>query len=404
MLTYSEYETDTRVQQYAKALAERGDTVDVLALSTGEQPRHELIGGVNVYRIQRRERNERGPLSYLLKLLFFFCRSSVLMLRRHLARRYQLIHVHNVPDFLVFAALVPKLTGAATVLDIHDILPEFYASKFDKRPHSAMFRFLQLMERISTRFANYTIIANELWRQRITARSVAPEKCVTICNYPESRFFYPRERRRADRKFVIIYPGSLNWHQGVDVALRALAKISHQIPELEFQIYGEGPEKRNLIRLTQELRIDSRVVFRHFLPVQEIAEVMAEADLAIVPKRASSPFGNEADSTKILEFMTLGVPVIESRTRIGTYYHNDSIVRFFKSEDVDDLAAQIIALWKDESVRRQLVQSAREHARANNWEVKKDEYLRLVNSLQPCESSTRNSAKAESQQPQINAN
>ena len=53
-----------------------------------------------------------------------------LLMRRHVKARYQLIHVHSVPDFLVFAAWFPKLTGAKIILDIHDLLPELYAGKY----------------------------------------------------------------------------------------------------------------------------------------------------------------------------------------------------------------------------------------------------------------------------------
>ena len=83
-----------------------------------------------MFRIQHRERNERGRLSYISRLLLFFFRSAVFLSWRHLRNPYQLIHVHSVPDFEVFAALLPKLMGCKVILDIHDIVPEFYASKF----------------------------------------------------------------------------------------------------------------------------------------------------------------------------------------------------------------------------------------------------------------------------------
>ena len=143
MLSYSFYTSDTRVQQYARALVERGDEVDVLALRREGDPAKEIVDGVRLLGTQYRRRDERGPLTYLYRIVRFLIRSSIIMSRQHRARPYDLIHIHSVPDFLVFAALIPKLSGARVILDIHDILPEFYASKFKASQSSVVFRFLK---------------------------------------------------------------------------------------------------------------------------------------------------------------------------------------------------------------------------------------------------------------------
>ena len=145
MIAYSFYETDNRVMRYAETLARRGDHVDVLALQRESLPREEVLDGVHVSRLQRREVNEKGKLSYLGRIAQFLFRAMYHVTARHLRRKYDLIHVHSVPDFLVFAAWLPRISGTPVVLDIHDILPEFYNSKFGTRPDSLAFRFLQLV-------------------------------------------------------------------------------------------------------------------------------------------------------------------------------------------------------------------------------------------------------------------
>ena len=127
--------------------------------------------------------------------------------------------------------------------------------------------------------------------------------------------------------------------------------------------------------------MERRIIFYGFLPGNEIAEVMAESDLAVVPKRASSPFGNEAASTKIMEFMALGVPVLASRTKIDTYYHDDSRLQFFESENEKELAEQMRILERDTELRERLVANALLYTQNNNWEEKKREYLGIVDSL-----------------------
>lgn len=380
MLAYTYYETDNRVRRYAEALARRGDRVDAVALARAGQPPYEVIQGVHVYRIQKRVINEKGPFSYLLKLMIFFFRSAWFLAIQHLREPYRLIHVHSVPDFEVFATIVPRLMGARIILDIHDIVPEFYASKFGASPRGALFKVLVAIEKLSIRFSDHVIISNHLWEQRLIGRSVCASKCTVILNYPDPGIFHKREKSRADGRKIVMYPGSLNYHQGVDIAIRAFSKISGELPEAEFHIYGEGAERDNLSNLAAALSLDGCVRFFSLAPINEIANAMADSDLGIVPKR-NDAFGGEAFSTKILEFMSLGVAVLVSSTRIDRFYFNDEVVQFFKAQDEDDLAEKLLLMLKNESFRETLSASALAMARNFSWDLKKTKYLEVVDSL-----------------------
>src|SRR5260370_28942663 len=142
MLAYSFYEIDTRIMQYATALAERGDTVDVFALGGEGGLVFEVLNGVNVYRIQCRKMNEGGWFDYLFRTLRFLFISTFVLAKRHISKPYQVIHIHSVPDFLVFAAVVPKISRARLILAIHDILPEFYPSTVGISSLSLLFKLL----------------------------------------------------------------------------------------------------------------------------------------------------------------------------------------------------------------------------------------------------------------------
>ena len=141
MVAYTFYEPDNRVRRYAETLVKRGDSVDAIVLRQKGQSPFDVIGGVHVHRIQQRVINEGNPLTYLIKLLLFLLRSAWMLAWRHLRAPYDLIHVHSVPDFQVFATLIPRLMGAKVILDIHDIVPELYASKFRISQESLLFRF-----------------------------------------------------------------------------------------------------------------------------------------------------------------------------------------------------------------------------------------------------------------------
>jgi glycosyltransferase involved in cell wall biosynthesis len=382
MLTHSVYESDNRVIRYAEALAERGDEVDVLCVKReSNQPDTETINQVHVHRVQRRSgKRAKGQTAYLLPLLRFWVNAAVWLTWKNRKRRYDLVHVHNVPDFLVFAAWGPKLTGAKVILDIHDIVPEFYSSKFRKREDSTAVHMLKRMERLSAGYADYVIIANHLWLDKYVQRTGANGKCSVLINYVDTRVFQPRPRTGNEGKQIILFPGSLQWHQGLDIAIRAMPKISARIPEAELHIYGDGSMKGRLVALAQELGLNGHVRFFNPLPVRQIAEIMANADIGVVPKRADS-FGNEAYSTKIMEFMSLRVPVVVSRTKIDQYYFDNSGVRFFESGNSDALADAVCEVLRDRELRQQMVARASEHAARNDWVTAKVEYLKLVDGL-----------------------
>lgn len=379
MVAYTFYDYDNRVRRYAETLVKRGDEVDVIALRWRDRPPVEVINGVRIFQIQRRAINESRRLTYLLKVALFFVRSMACVTKRHLQNHYDLFHIHSVPDFLVFTAWLPKLMGAKVILDIHDLLPELYASKFRTACDSPIGKVLIAVERASVAFADHVIVANHIWQQRLLSRSIKDRhKCTTILNFPDQSVFSRHHRvEKTDHKFVFLYPGTLSYHQGVDVAIRALALIKDDAPNAEFHIYGEGDQKGVLKRLVAELGLEDRVFLKELLTSTEIAVVMENADAGVVPKRSES-FGNEAFSTKILEFMAVGVPVIVSDTKIDKYYFDESLVKFFRSAEEKDLAHSMLLLIRNPALRRRLVENAERFIKGNNWEVKKAEYLELI--------------------------
>jgi glycosyltransferase involved in cell wall biosynthesis len=381
MLAYTGYEFDNRVRRYAEELARRGDHVDVVALNHGDRlPEREEISGVTVYRIQNRNYNERHKWTFAWRLLRFLVVSSIFLARRHREVRYDLIHVHNIPDFLVFSAWYPKWTGTKLVLDIHDIVPELFSSKFKSAAGSLYVGFLKAIEKASAKFVDHVIVSNHLWQKTLVARSVAPQKCSVFLNNVDLSIFHPHPRTRDDGKVIILFPGSFQWHQGLDIAIKAFARVIEKVPNAEFHLYGGGGDQAGLEQLAQRLGVGESVKFLGGVRMDLMPDVIANADLGVVPKRADS-FGNEAYSTKIMEFMSQGVPVVVSRTKIDSYYFDEETVRFFPSGDFEAMADAMVEVIENQSLRDNLVRRGYEYVRQNCWDTRKREYLALVDSL-----------------------
>ena len=382
MVAYSPYESDNRIRRYAETLAKRGDQVDVIALSRhpSSQPVEE-IDGVMVYRIQHREHNERSKWTYAWRLLCFLVRSSVAQTRLHKRNRYDVIHIHNMPDFLVFAAWFPKVTGAKLILDIHDVVPELFANKFHSRLKTAYVGLLKAIEKLSAAFVDHVIVSNHLWHKTIVARSAPEEKCSVLINHVDPEMFSRHARTRTDEKFIILFPGSLQWHQGVDIAIEAFARVKEKIPNAEFHIYcGSGGMQGELRQLVRRLGLEGSVRFIAVVPLDQMPQVIANADLGVVPKRADS-FGNEAYSTKIMEFMSQGVPVVVSRTKIDAFYFKEGIVHFFQSGDSQAMAKAMLDVINSNDLRESLAMRGYEYVKLHSWDQKKKEYLDLIDSL-----------------------
>lgn len=381
-LAYTFYETDSRVLRYAELMAKRGHEVEVLALRGLGQPHYDSSNGVQILRIQRRKVNEKAPIIYLGKIILFWLKCWGRLTRSQSREPFDLIHVHNMPDFLVFATHLQKTRGTRVILDIHDLVPELYAGKFHNGKEKRVVNWLKWIEKESAKFADHIIIANELWRRKLLARGIPPGKCTTILNYPDINLFCPSFRTRSDNdgRFIILYPGSLNRHQGLDIAVQAFARARDKMPGAEFHIYGEGPLKEELCRLIFELHLNGLVKLYDPIPLSQIARKIADADLGVIPKRTEG-FGGEAFSTKSLEFMACEVPLIISRTPIDMEYFNDGLAHFVPSGDPDALAEAMLEAYWNRPYWQKRARRALEFARQESWQNRQKIYLDLVSSL-----------------------
>ncbi len=290
LISYSVYEYDNRVHRYGETLRKRGDHVDVICLGMhGDTEKVVDFNGATLYKIQKREINERGPVSYLLKIMRFYAKAFFRVTRLHVSKKYNVIHYNNIPDFGIFCTVIAKLFGARVILDIHDLVPEFYMRKFDSDENHFIIRLLKWIEKISCRYADHVITVTEMWKNVLTSRSISEEKCSVILNAPYPPLFDVRNAKSDDKKgkpFTLLYHGALNEHFGVDLAIRAMEIVREHVSSVQFLIVGNGREKENLKKLAHALNLDGHVVFIDPVPRTEIPALIQQADMGVVPKRS----------------------------------------------------------------------------------------------------------------------
>jgi glycosyltransferase involved in cell wall biosynthesis len=384
-VAYGFYETDFRVKRYAEALVAPGSRTDAIALQTGDKKKIEIINGVKLYRIQKRDFDEQGgPFDYLVKMGIFFIKTSAILLFNHVRYHYDIIMVHNVPDFFVFTAFIPRLFGAKVILDIHDIMPEFFCQRFDKPLDSIYGKLLRIAEYCSTKFSNFVITGNDLWREKISKRDHIPlNKTIGFVNYPHLEYFKGIHYQVHSDTLSIIYPGHLSHHHGIDILVNAMPQVKKSVPFAVLNIFAASwiPQYRDVLeQLIKNLGLEETVIIHPPKNIYELVEFYKTADIGVVPKRGGF-FASEAFSSKILDFMASGIPIIASRTTIDEYYFDDSQIMFFEPDNPDDCARNIIALHNDPARKKALSDAGKRYAEENNWDIKKKVFLGIAGSL-----------------------
>ena len=157
---------ETRVQREALALVADGYEVDVLCLRDVGEKAVDSEEGVNIYRLPMKRYKGYGLAVQLLEYLAFFVLAFFKLLTLYPRKCYGTVQVHNLPDFLIFCAIYPKLRGAKLILDLHDLMPEFFAAKSEGDMNSLSVRMVTLQERLSCRFADHVITVTDVWKER----------------------------------------------------------------------------------------------------------------------------------------------------------------------------------------------------------------------------------------------
>ncbi|RQW03787.1 glycosyltransferase, partial [candidate division KSB1 bacterium] len=316
VLAHTIYHCDPRVRRETECLAEIGAVIDVFCLREKDEKRFEVSGNIRIHRLFK-FRKPKSAVTYFLHVIFFSIISFFYISFYQLKNRFDFVHVHSIPDFLVFAALVPKLFGATIVFDMHENMPELYMRKFDAAENSFIIRLIAYVEKLATMLADHVIVATPFIAEKIVQRSCSKDKITTIINLPDTKHFMNHSLPALERngKFRLIYPGTLSELHGIDIAIRAIKLIKDQsdIP-VEFHIYGTGSEKENLISLTQTLHLEDSVKFCREVSIEKLVQILRSMDVGVVPKR-KGVFSDEAISTKLFEFAAVGLPTIVSRTR-----------------------------------------------------------------------------------------
>lgn len=383
LLRHGYFPEDPRVRKETCALLEEGYEVDVICLrDEGEKP-VEVWQGVTIYRLP--VRHIRGGIGqYLGEYLNFFLRATVKLGIAHLKRRYSLVQINTMPDFLVFAAILPRLSGTKVLLDLHELMPEFFRAKFKHAIlNKVLVRIIAFVERCSVHFAHSAIAVSSVQVKVLQQRKIRRNFTI-IHNVPDESLFTtkagPVQPAAKQHDLVMISHGTVTERYGLHVLVEAVPLILKEVPNLKVYIAGTGEFLPRIKQQVSRLGLSESIIFTGRVPLEAMASYIAQASVGVVPLLEDG-YMELAAPNKLFEYVAMEKPVLASDVPGIRAYFDERQVGFFRPGDPEDLANKAIELLKDPQRQAGLASRAREVYETIRWERTKASYKEVIRNL-----------------------
>jgi glycosyltransferase involved in cell wall biosynthesis len=372
------YPDEPHLRRDAEALVSAGYSVDVICLKRKGQKSREVIDGVNIYRLGLDHRRA-GGLRYVYEYLAFFTlalgRLTLLSLKRH----YTAVQVINLPDFLVFTAIVPKFLGAKVALNFFELMPEVFADQFNIKLSHPLVKIFLGVDRVSAAFADEIIAANGVLQQeRLGENGIKTSKIASILNVPDGKVFYPRPQVVGQDTYKIVTHGSILERYGLQYLIKAVSLEAKNIPGMELIIIGEGEYRPQLEQLAVSLGVSDKVRFTGRLALDKMIELIAGADVGAV---SLLPQKQPQMPCKLFEYLAMGKPVICSSLPALTPYFTNDAVMYYPPEDEKELSRCLLELYRNPAKRISLAAAGAANYDKYCWTRQKQQYLQIFKQM-----------------------
>ena len=382
MVVHAIFPGDPRIRRQSDALLEAGFEVDIICLRQPGEAAEERDGARRIVRLPV-DRSFIGFAGHLAEYLAFALMAGWRLAREHRRRRYDLVQVATVPDFLAFAALPEKVAGVPMLLDLHEDMPEFFRDRFSAPLLRPLLPMVTAASRGSAAVADHLITVHEPLRLLSIRRGVNPHRISVVMNGADGRLFdpkrYPRRPFMEDGELRLVHHSNLQRIYGLDLAIRGLARLS---PPLRWRldVYGEGPWRGPIEEAIVETGTSDRVTLHGRVPIDDLPGALAAADVGLVPS-LKEPYLEYSLSTKLLELAAMGVPTIASDLATFRHHFSEAALRYVPGGEPAPLARAVEALAADPVAAAAMGEEARRQAEPFGWDVQRERYLAVVESL-----------------------
>jgi asparagine synthase (glutamine-hydrolysing) len=376
---------DRRVWLECRTLYDAGYEVSVVCPRSKGDPAYQQLDGVHLYKYWA-----FPPISHKIMFLAEYVWSilaTVVGLAAGWRRQpFSVIQLCNPPDVLWVAALPFRiLFGVRLVYDQHDLCPELYESRFDRRD-DVFHRLLLFAERITYRLSAQVVVVNESYRRvAITRGRKRPAEVVVVRTGPDPdrmRRHEPDLSLRRNHNHLLAYIGVMGPFDGVDLALRAMAYIVHVRGrrDVALTLIGDGDCRPGLTSLAVELGLTDHVAFTGRAPDELVDRVMSTAEIGLCPDPKNA-LNDVSTMNKTMEYMSYELPVV-AFDLLETRVSAQEAAVYATPGRVDEYADLVLALLDDEVRRKQMGVSGRRRVEdVLAWRYQTEAYLGVYNRL-----------------------
>lgn len=353
---------DRRVWQEARTLREAGAQVCIICpIGKGFEGRYEVLEGIHIYR-HPLPPDGNGAIGYLLEYgaaLFWETWLAWKILFRH---GFDTLHGCNPPDLIFLVAWPFRLFGKRYLFDHHDINPELYEAKFNRR--DGFWRLLCLCEWLTFKSASTVISTNESYKAIAMGRGgKRAEDVFVVRSGPDLsrvKAVPPDPALKRGRRFLVGYVGVMGQQEGIDLLLESIRYLVHERrrDDIQFVLVGGGPSLAEMQRLAQDKGIVENVTFTGRAPDETLFAALSTADVCVNPDRVN-PMNDKSTMNKILEYMALGKPIVQFEMTEGRYSAREASL-YAKPNDPIDFAEKIVELLADDGQRARMGEIGRQ--------------------------------------------
>ena len=383
MISQSTYDYDSRIIRFTDALIENNYKVDVISLRLEDQKKYEEVNGVRVFRIMKSFPQDT-IFSYIFNssvyLLKAFLKCTLLTLKKD---KPDVIHIHNMPDYLVFSTIFAKLRGIPIILDMHDLVVELFKEKWAEKTFNRIGFLLKFSEKISSRYVNHLITVTKECVDILVKRGVPSQKISLIMNSADEKIFTYNEPI-IDKQLThkILYHGTIARRFGLHYFIKAMPAIVEAIPDLEFHLYGNFNTQYSdeFQSLVNDSGLEKNVIYHKKIPYSELNDMIIQYDLGIVIYEQTE-YMNLALPTKSCEYAMTGLPfIISELTSVKSIFKTDSVF-YVNPLDTKMISETVIKFFKDPTIGKKHSKKAYEDVKGITWNIMRARYLTLISEM-----------------------
>jgi glycosyltransferase involved in cell wall biosynthesis len=389
MVAYTHYQTDPRCRREATLAAEGGWDVHFYALSRDGRARRSRTEGITLHELPMPRYRGGSAGAYVASYVRFLFLAKWAVLRDHLRRRFAVVHVNTMPDFMVGTAIPPRLLGAKVILDVHDVMPEIYMTKFRVPATHWKIRLIKAIEVASAACAHVVLTAEHPKGELLAEHGVPAHKIRVLLNLPDDKLFVPQFMLPdpdlaggPDSEFRLIYHGTIAHRLGLDNAVGALDLLRDEMPGARLELYGDGDQVPELHEQVRAAALGKRVWFSDgFKPIEEVIPAIARAHLAVIPTRHEISTDYMLP-TKFLEYLAFGIPAVLTPTKTVRHYFGDSHPLYIDDPTPESTAERIRWVRQNYAEAKRLTAELQERWFSRfHWPSHKLSYLALLDEL-----------------------